>query len=265
MIRSIMNNTDKTTKKSTEHKRRKNLVILLAAVLITGILAGGLLAKYRSDNQRQAEMVAAQFHVSSDYLTDDTNSTSYNITDWQSGFTIRLYNYEKENTALISDENITYTVSLSDTSKWTCSDEKGGKIAKSAERTSQDIVIRPQGTAGAGDKITVTVNITAPFTKTLSATFTMKDKHQPDYSVKDKNDGTILVTIQSNGYSGKVELNWSQDKFAPDNTNPLMNSWTGNAQSLDVEKNTTYELLFFRKSVESVSETSGSGTKISLS
>lgn len=255
--------------------------MLLAAVLITGILAGGLLARYRSNNQRQAEMIAAQFHVSSDYLkesnSEDSNSIpSYNITDWKDGFEIQLYNYEKENTALISDENISYEVKVS-SDKWEIADSSDGvfkdtlKVAQNADGSMQPqtaiLVIKPKDSSAIteGSAVTVTVNTTAPFTKTLSATFTVKGKNQPDYSMTDKEDGTILLTIQTNSYSGKMTISWDAEKYAPDNTNTLMTSWTGAPQQLVVQKNTTYELLFFKKSVTSVTAQNGSGTTISLS
>ena len=268
--------TKKIKKKNTGARRNRMLLILLSAVLITGILAGGLLAKYRSENQKQAEMISSQFHVSSDYLAE--NNPSYEITDWKAGFDIQLYNYEKENTALISDDEITYKVDLSEglkdkeektlqQDKWTYSDTHNGKIAKSSEKQAQSIKIRPapQSAVMENDSVTVTVTITSPFTKTLSATFTMKGKSQPDYTIKDQNDGSILVTIQSNSYDGDITVEWSADKYAPDNTNPLMANWTNPSQTLPVQKNTTYELLFFKKSVETITGNSGSGTTISLS
>lgn len=248
-------------KKNTGIRKKRNLAIFLTAVLATGLLAGGLLAKYRSDNQKQAEMISAQFHVSSDYLTEE--GSSYDITDWQNGFEIQLYNYEKENTALISEDDITYEVSLSDTTKWKTG-KLNGTIRKSSEKQSQSIKITPTS-ASAGESITVTVNITKPFTKTLKATFTLKGKSQPNYTITDNEDGSILVTIQSNSYSGDFTVNWKEEKYTPDNTNPLMTEWKNSSQTITVQKNTTYELLFFKKSVESINNTSGSGTTISLS
>ena len=206
-------------------------------------------------------MISAQFHVSSDYLTEE--GSSYDITDWQNGFEIQLYNYEKENTALISEDAITYEVSLSDTKKWK-TNKSNGTIVKSDEPQSQSIEIIPTS-AGENDSVKVTVEITKPFTKTLSATFMLKGKSQPNYTITDNGDGSVLVTIQSNSYSGDFTVNWNEERYAPDNTNPLMTEWKNSSQTITVQKNTTYELLFFKKSVESINTTSGSGTTISLS
>lgn len=260
----MINKKTKTTKKkNTGTKGKRILAIFLTAILLTGILTVGLLAKYRSHNQKQAELISSQFHVSSDYLAE--NNPSYEITDWQGGFDIQLYNYEKENTALIADDEITYSVVLSDTAKWTYSDEHEGTMEKSNVKQSQSIKINPQSTASENDSVTVTVNITAPFKKDLSATFTMHGKDQVDYNVQDRKDGTVLLTIQSNGYSGKINIKWDTGKYAPDNTNSQMTSWTDGSEELTVQKNTIYELLFFKKTVESITTTFGSGTTISLS
>ena len=263
---------DTINKKNTGTRKKRKLPFILAAVLIAGLLTGGLLAKYRSDNQKDAEMIAAQFHVSSDYLTEATPSPSYDITDCQDGFDIQLYNYEKENTALVSDAetDIKYTVKLSnisdtsDTSDWSYSDTNKGTMTGSSTKKSQSIRIIPPVTAGDGDSVRVTVKTTEPFTKTLSATFTVHGKSEPDYNIQDNGDGTVLLTIQSNNYAGAVTINWDADEYAPDNTDPQMESWSGSPKEISVEKNTTYELLFFKKSVKSITGTSGSGTSISI-
>ena len=207
-------------------------------------------------------MTAAQFHVSSDYLAE--NKPSYEITDWQDGFEIQLYNYEKENTALISENDIEYEVKLSDTGKWQ-SDVQSGTITGSSEQQSQSIKITPLPLAGENDSVTVTVSVVAPFTKTLSATFTACGKNQPDYSIQDQKDGTVLVTIHSNACSDTVTINWDTDKYAPDNTNSQMENWQSSPQTFSVQKNTTYEWLFFKKTTDSISDGSGSGTTIQLS
>ena len=62
-------------------------------------------------------MISAQFHMTSYYLEEDGKNIDntdavYDITDWSSGFDILLYNYEKENLALIAADDIQYDVSI---------------------------------------------------------------------------------------------------------------------------------------------------------
>lgn len=264
-----MNKKEKSTKKYTAHKHSRKLVILLAAVLLTGILAGGLLARYRSNNQRQAEMIAAQFHVSSDYLkesnSENSNSIpSYNITDWKDGFEIQLYNYEKENTALVSDENISYEASVTPADKWQIADSSDGTFKDtlddvletksnadgSMKKQTDTLVVKPKdgATINQNDKVTVTVTTTAPFTKTLSATFTVASTALPDNQLEQSSEDTNQwhLIISTNDYSGTVNINWNQLDLCPDTTNEHMDTWTNNGtNNLDVLANTTYDLVFF--------------------
>ena len=248
VIRSIMNKITKTTKKkNTGTRTHRKLAVLLIAVLITGALAGGLLAKYRSDNQKQAEMVAAQFHVTSDYLEEE--GASYDITDWGDGFYIQLYNYEKENLALISAEDISYSVTVS-SDKWKCEDPANGILKGDSSMQTNTLVISPKDKSSIAldDAVTVTVKTTAPFTKELSAKFTVVSKDLPDNKLvqSSEDNNQWHLRIKTNDYSGTVTVNWPPDGLCPDTTSEYMDTWMNNGTgSLKVQKNTTYDLVFF--------------------
>ncbi len=226
---------------------------------------GGLMAKYRSDQQKQAEVKMAEFHFTSDLL--EKNGASYTLPDWSDGFDIELYNYDKTDTKLISDTDITYKVTLSDTTKWKFSDSHNGEMKTSTGKEVQIIHVDPQPGVQENDEVTVTVKTIAPFTKTLTATFTMKGSKEPFYEITDQRDGTVLLTIKTNSYSDEVQVSWNTAQFDPDSTNPVMEKWSDAAGNgiLSAEKNTTYELLFFKNTTENVAEKNGSGTKINLS
>ena len=256
----------KRKKREKESRKFPKCTAALLAVLLLCLLLGGLLAKYRSDDQRQAQLTASEFHFTSDYLEETI--ASYTITDWQDGFDIQLYNYEKENTAQITQEDITYRVSLSGSTNWNSfTDSNDGKFAKSTEKKIQKIHINAPVGASQGDTVTVEITTTAPFVKTLSATFTMAGKNQPDYTITDQGDGTVALQIQSNGYSGELQISWAAEKYDPDNTNQYMRRWADSSPqgTISVEKNTTYELLFFKNTTENVTTQRGSGTSITVS
>lgn len=256
--------------KKIQNREKKNNVPVgvkygLVALAILLLMTGGLLAKYMTEQSKAAQMVSAQFHISSDYLEEEKEKASYDIYDWTDGFEIRLFNYEKENVALLSAEDVKYSVSLSDTSNWTYSDTAQGVLAKSAEKEEQVIQIKPQRNAKEGSQVTVTVTTTAPFKKTLSATFTMKGQNQPSYQLKDQGDGTVQLTIQSNLYEGTVTVKWT-DQVSPDNTNPNMESWSDQNKkgSFEIKKNTTCTLLFFKNTKDTITLKSGNGATIQL-
>lgn len=258
--------TGKENRLKSGNQRRRYLLPLI--VVFIGICtAGGIAAKYRTDQQKQAEAIAAEFHFTSDLLEED--GAEYTLTDWSDGFDIELYNYEKENTALISGEDITYSVQLSDNQSWYCNDNNQGKFEKdssSGKAKSQTIHIQPQAGAKEGSQVTVTVKSKSPFEKTLSATFTMSGSKTPSYTIVDQNDGTVLLTIQTNSYSGDINVSWNKNKFDPDNTNEYMTAWKDSEANgtLKAASNTTYSLLFFKNTTENVTKRTGSGAAISL-
>ena len=235
---------------------------MLLAVLALG---GGLMAKYVKENRQQAEMTAAQFHISSDYLEETEKNAKYSITDWKDGFDILLYNYEKENIAQISECEISYDVTVGN--GWTVTDDGNGKLTVDSNKKAVALHLNPGASARKDDKVTVTVTTTAPYTKTLSAEFTLATSSVPDYTVADQGDGTVLLTIHSNDFTGDMTIQWTNDKLDPDNTNSLMRKWTeaGTTSSgtLFVEANHTYELLFFKEKTDNVT-CSGTGTTITL-
>lgn len=249
-------------------KNQRRIYLLPLIVVFIGIcMAGGILAKYRMDLQKQSGITASDFHFTSDLLEE--NGASYTLTDWSDGFDIELYNYEKENTALISDQDITYKVTLSDNTNWLCKDKNDGKLEKDSngKAKSQTIHISPQTGAKDGSSVIVTVKSTSPFTKTLSATFKMEGSNTPSYTIEDQKDGTVLLTIKTNNYSSNINVSWNNEKFDPDNTNVYMADWKdiiGNG-TLKASSNTTYSLLFFKNTTDHVTEENGSGTSISLS
>lgn len=207
-------------------------------------------------------MISSNFHITSDYLEE--KGVSYDLTDWASGFDILLYNYEKENIALVAEDDISYKVAI--TGKWVYSDPNDGIFKKNATPASQAIHLTPGTDVKKGDQVTVTVTTTAPYVKTLSATFTMASSSSPSYTIKDQADGTLLLTIQSNDYSGNITVKWNKAQLDPDSTNKNMANWSDAAGQgvFTAEDNTTYQLLFFKNIADSFTDRSGVGTEISL-
>ena len=256
-------------KEEAKKKRKKGIRWKLTAgagmLLAVLALGGGLMAKYVKENRQQAEMTAAQFHISSDYLEETEKKAKYSITDWKNGFDILLYNYEKENIAQISECEISYEVEA--TNGWTVTDDGDGKLTVDPNKKEVALHLTPGASAKKDDKVTVTVTTTVPYTKTLSAEFILATSSVPDYTLQDQGDGIVLLTIHSNDFTGDMTIQWTSDKLDPDNTNPLMSIWmengTTSSGNLSVKANHTYELLFFEEA-GTVTGSSGTGTEITL-
>lgn len=248
--------------------KRKVLLILCIIILI----AGCALAKYINSTRHQAEMESSRFHISSDYLED--GGVTYDIANWEDGFDILLYNYEKENIAQISGVDMTYTVTAENATV-EVQDEGGKPVAangdkylfeKNADTTHHVLHVTPSVSAGKANDISVTVNTKSPYKKELKAVFDIQKDINPDYKIADQNNGTVLITVKTNGYQGRMTVEWNQDKYSPDNTNVLMAGWkdSNHAGSFDVERNSTYELLFFKNNDGNYLPTEGNGKDIKL-
>ena len=270
------------TKKISWKKRR---VILLAAVLTLLLLnaAVGALAAYRTQNIQKAEMISANFHISSNYLKE--TAASYNVVDWGGGFDILLYNYETENIANISAVDMTYTVTVENGSLESVKNATGDELSPSDGSYSfpastgtsyHTLHILPDDSGG---EVSVTVETTAPFTKTLSGSFTMIGKTQPSYTAVDQGDGSVLLTISANDYDGTFTVKWNSSILSPDNAYTSVNSggsydaleaaWMDAAAStsggtLTLQRNSTYLVHFVKNNAAAFATVSGDGTTANL-
>jgi hypothetical protein len=261
-----------------KNAKKRNLILLVVAGLLVST-ASGLLARYVSSNRRDAQMISAQFHISSNYLEETDKNASYTIADWGDGLDIMLYNYEKENIDQIAADVITYQVEVTNGScqvknqngsTVAAADSSGGSeyytISGGTTRTSQSLHIVP--TEGATNT-TVKVITTAPFQKTLQASFTFTNKKKPTYTWEEITEQNyVLLTISTNDYSGTMTVTWDSAKLSPDNTDTIMRDWvdtkSSSGETFTAEANTTYELIFVKNTVENIAGGSGIGTEINL-
>ncbi|WP_165170534.1 hypothetical protein [Adlercreutzia sp. ZJ242] len=268
---------DRQQSAESKPAKRGMRVAAWAALVFCAIalMASSLLAKYVTESQERAEMESSGFHISSNYLEEI--SQTYTVADWGDGFDILLYNYEKENVAQVSEVDMTYTVTVSEGTTVSVTDQASNvpdednddiyTFGKFANTTYHTLHVTPGTTVSKGDKITVTVTTVAPYKKMLTATFSIARNSKPDYTIEDQGNGTVLVTVKTNDYADIMKVTWDPDKLSPDNTNILMAAWKDEnpTGTFTVESNSTYELLFFKKSDEDVGKTSGTGTEITLS
>ena len=252
--------------KQKKQKKQGKVKWIGIFTLFAVLLIGGLSAKYISEHKKDADMTSSNFYFTSDYLETDTKK--YDITDWSDGFDIELYNYDQGDESKVSEDNIEYEVSITGDGNWTYTDGNKGKLnlGTDGNKNKQTIHIEPGETAQKGDVITVTVKTTSPYQKSISAQFTLTSSSKPDYTIKDMGDGSVSLVIKTNDYEGTVKINWNQASYDPDNTNKYMNNWKDSDQikALKVEKNTTYQLLFFKNVTTDITGRTGSGTNITM-
>jgi len=269
-MRSKEERTSEREQKEKCFLRKRRVVLLVCAAILT---AEGVLALYIFSFQGRAEL-ESRFHISSNYLKEG-GGASYSVEDWGGGFDILLYNYEKEDIAQLSTVDMTYKVTAEhgavSVRKQNGEDvpaAAGGVYSFETEPAAAYHVLHVSPDAGAGENeaITVTVETAYPCQKTLTAEFRTQGRRKPDYTVTDQNDGTILVTVHTNDYQDTMTVTWKPDKYSPDTTGAIMASWTEDASvgHFPVSSDTTYELLFYKKTNDSYAEQKGAATVITL-
>lgn len=252
-------------------RRMRRIIVAEIMVLFLVVLGAGILARYISSNKKKAEMLSSSFHFTSNYLEEEAE-TAYTISDWMEGITIQLYNYEKENVALIAEEGISYKVDTGADWNVSVTDETGSDVVCTEgglysmpggdKRRSQTLKLVYTGT-GTPENVSVKVTAVSPYSKTLQADFTLSGKADPDYTVEDKGN-YCLVTVRANNYSGTITVNWDKDSFSPDNTNPIMEDWRDEKEtgSFAAEPYTAYELIFVKNANGEYKDISGTGSTV---
>jgi len=258
---------------SREKKRPSFRVQAVSMICAVILIAGGALAVHIISDRKHAEQEFSRFHISSNYLTEG-DIGSYTVADWGDGFDILLYNYEREDISQISSVDMTYQITA-EHGEVSVKKQNGDTVVETdgaysfgAELTTAYHILHvtPDTDVGEDDAITVTVQTTSPYQKTLAAKFQIQHYKKPDYTVMDQNDGTVLIRVNTNDYQDSMTVAWEPDKYSPDYTNVLMASWTDEAHigHFPVSRDSTYELLFFKKTDDSFKDWYGVATMITL-
>lgn len=254
-------------KKHLNTKRNIKIIVTVVSafvILVVAALTTTLIAKYIEEKKELAQAVSTSFHISSDYLEKkpavDSVSKQYGVTDW--GYSddyeikFKLYNYEKENVALITEENIKYKINVGNEWTVTVKDKNGTEIpltdgfytlsSDGVEKNEHTVFLKRNN--GTVNTATVVVSTLEPFATSLYAVFHLVGEHEYDVNFEDHTN-YVKVIIDTNNYNGNLKLLWTND-FSPDNTNPIMNSWIDTTYgTITVVEQTTYELIFFKNSV----------------
>ncbi len=227
--------------------------ILVAVALIAGAV-GIVAAKYIANYQKEAEIHASSFHFSSNYLEYDA-APEYTLLDTGShSVEFLLYNYQKENTALVSDMEIPYEISVSEGWSVAVTDAQGNPVTerKLPANTATHHTVTVTRAAPTGSTVYVTVTSTAPYTMELAAEFILEASQGVTYSVTDMGDYDVM-TVYANHYAGSVSVGWDSDTHSPDNANPLMSAWTDTAESgsFTAEAFSVYTFIFVENQPDS--------------
>jgi len=247
--------------------RKKTVAAVLVGLLLVAALTGVVAAKYVSDNRRAEEIHASGFHFSSDYL--EVSGGTLSVSDWDTkGIVFRIYNYEKENVAQISDVDMGYKITVPDGWKiasvkteqgeWVPPVEGVYTMAASEESCAHVVTLEYAGSGQPGSA-TVTAAAVSPYAKTLKATFQFPTESAPTFKLEDCG-GAVRLTVSSNNFAGNIRVTWPQDKASPDNVNAGvdMSEWQNDhaaaGETFPAEAHHTYTLYFMKKNDAAISK-----------
>lgn len=228
------------TKLNIQTKKQMITVILLTlAIALTLGLGIFTLARYVSEKRADGLITPAEFYFESDLLTTDGKSYTTGVNSI--GFELRAYGDNNRP----SEVDVDYTVSIS------CSDNSvalpsgtntSGTIAKGGNK----VTVSYDGLA-LGKKYTVTARSTSPYSKTLSATFTVESENTA--LVVDKssgNDGFVYyMSVKTGNVPVDAVVGW-QRGYVPDNSYSALDTASGISHLVTFEPNSTYNFRFFK-------------------
>ena len=225
-------------------KQQIGAIVLLLMGMGALVLAGGVLARYVLfwDSEGAVAQPDA-FYFTSDLLTE--TGSSYDVFDWGDGIPIEIKNYEDAKRVTASD--ITYEVTCAPDGVIT--DQNGAALSGSIKISGKSaadslIVILPQDKTA--KEIRVTVTSTAPYRKTLTATFQATGTRQLRYRVDDAAGSSAAKLLVMGGPVTKtVTLTWSAG-LAPDRTEPDLKFGGGASATLEVPAGVSYSILLFK-------------------
>lgn len=237
-------------KLNIKSKKQLVLYIVVAVSVIASLTLGGItFARYISEKNSDGLLSPNTFYFESNLLTKE--GSAYDIGTDSITFDLKSY----DDSLRQSEVDITYAVSI------TCSD--GGVQIPAGINTSgtltageSKVSVEYNGLT-LGKTYTVTARATAPYTKSLSATFTLPGADDAVLLSRSQsaNGEVSYLTLKTGNVAKSGVVLW-QEGYVPYAVNTLEGAG-GHSHNVTLEPNSTYVLTFF-KSQKSAVYNSGS-------
>lgn len=223
-------------------KSKARLILFVASLIaiVASLTLGAItFARYISEKKSDGVFVPSKFYFESNLLTLD--GAEYDIATDSITFDLKSYDDNLRH----SEVDIDYEVSI------TCADggvtvpsgiNTEGTLAKGASRVS----VQYNGLV-LGKAYTVTASATAPYTKTISATFNLPDEDSEVTVLRDVSpDGFVATLTLKTGNVAKTGIVRWQDGYVPINAYAPMKNASGTSNNVTLEPNRTYVLNFLK-------------------
>ena len=231
-------------------KTLTSLILVVVSTVLIVVSASVTLAKYATVHKDDPTVEPKSFYFESDLLGDPTNVPAYYLAVNE----IRIAVMNFADSLRWSEVDITYDLTVA---------EAGGaeiESLKNQELTAvnngpADPVTHVISDLAFGKTYTVTLSATAPYTKTLTANFTVYDeRNSVSYSVYPPQDtssalygdNVVYVEVKTNELKRNVSVYW-QNGYVPDNSYKPQEDSQGTVDlNVELEPHSTYVLRFFK-------------------
>ncbi len=216
------------------------LIVLLLCLATLGTSVGVTLAKYRIENTSEEVKVPTRFYFESNLLSEDNPSYEIGI----NYIRIDLMNYA--DSLRVSESDITYEVTISSADSSASLGTAEGAMGTLTKEVQSKATVSFTGLTF-GKTYTVTAKATAPYTKTVSATFTILEKENSlAFEVRDEGN-SVYLTLRTNELDSTVNIYW-QEGYVPYNANDALAAATGkSAKGIKLNSYSVYEFRFFKE------------------
>lgn len=242
------------------HGKKINIIAveLAACVVLTAVLVGAVIGKYRQQFNSYGSVRALDFYFTSDFLDGETHTLAPEATE----LTFTLGNHADD--LRCSEMDITYEVTVEKEAGNDALVTYGDNTQKLAVNMVEDDIVTINNLSPGTYTITAvgtgknTGSSASGYVKTLTATITIPSKTAEVYYHKETTAEYILLTVWNEGdVDGNVTITYTG---IPDNTNPNMTNWKEGSNDTPASENiqiAPYESKVFRFFGGSVDVTNG--------
>ena len=221
-----------------KNKRAIVIALLLLCSILLSLSIGVTYAKYRILSDDDTAVSPNRFYFESNLLKEGGAQYELNI------------NYIRFDLRTFADDMRKSEVAVDYKVAMYCSDAPDVKVSETSGSIPVDTTEYPTiifDDLSFGKTYTVTATATSPYTKTISATFTLlDDENSLSYEFVKVNDFVVRMILRTNDLGSTVKVYWNE-AYVPDNSNaPLAAAVSNPAEGVVLKSNSVYEFDFYK-------------------
>lgn len=214
--------------------------LILAAVLFVGVLAVGITAAYRRQNEYDNSVEAAGFYFTLDLLGDTLTDDSLSRTVHLYGGNAKLLPFTVQNyfdSLRVTERDTAYTVSLTASGATASLSESGSFSLVGGSAKEQALTLSVDAGYSDGATVTVTVASSSPYEKVMQLVFILHTYDAPlTWRIEDTAgvlSARLIIMTNVDIEMGKLSFDWSDAET-------LLGVSQATANILQVDSNNTY-------------------------